>query len=63
MSYNRFKEINGGVSKPMVMSEFNADGDVTGAYDQAVMVKGFCDMLKADPEQWFSGFTFYQFRD
>ena len=62
-SYERFKVINGGVSKPMVMSEFNADGDVTGAYDQAVMVKDFCDMLKNDPEEWFSGFTFYQFRD
>ena len=62
-SYERFKVINGGVSKPMVMSEFNADGDVTGAYDQAVMVKGFCDLLKEDPELWFSGFTFYQFRD
>ena len=54
-SYNRFKVINGGESKPMVMSEFNADGDVTGAYDQTGMVKGFCDKLKADPEQWFSG--------
>ncbi len=63
MSYNRFKEINGGVAKPMVMSEFNADGDVTGVYDQAQMVKEFCDMLKNDPEDWFSGFTFYQFRD
>lgn len=28
-SFERFKEINGGVTKPMVMSEFNADGDVT----------------------------------
>ena len=63
MSYNRFKEINGGAAKPMVMSEFNADGDVTGAYEQADMVKEFCDMLKNDPEEWFSGFTFYQFRD
>ena len=46
------------------MSEFNADGDVTGPYDQAAMIKEFCDMLKNDPEQgWFSGFTFYQFRD
>ena len=62
-SFERFKEINGGVSKPMVMSEFNADGDVTGPYDQAAMVKEFCDMLKADGENWFSGFTFYQFRD
>ena len=46
------------------MSEFNADGDVTGPYDQAAMIREFCDMLKNDPEQgWFSGFTFYQFRD
>lgn len=63
LSYNRFKYINGGVGKPMVMSEFNADGDVTGPYDQAVMVREFCELLKNDPEKWFSGFTFYQFRD
>ncbi|MBQ9807910.1 MAG: hypothetical protein IJM55_03480 [Ruminococcus sp.] len=63
LSYERFKYINGGVEKPMVMSEFNADGDVTGAYDQAEMVKYFCDILKADSATWFSGFTFYQFRD
>ena len=63
-SFERFKEINGGVTKPMVMSEFNADGDVTGPYDQAAMVKEFCDMLKNDKDQgWFNGFTFYQFRD
>ena len=63
LSYKRFKFINGGQAKPMIMSEFNADGDVTGAYEQAEMVKGFCDMLKNDPDNWFSGFTFYQFRD
>ncbi len=62
-SYLRYKEINGGVSKPMVMSEFNADGDVTGPYEQAEMVKLFADMLKNDPDEWFTGFTFYQFRD
>lgn len=62
-SYERFKYINGGVSKPMVMSEFNADGDVTGAYEQAEMVKYFCDILKEEEADWFSGFTFYQFRD
>lgn len=62
-SYLRFKEINGGVSKPMVMSEFNADGDVTGAYEQAEMAKLFCDMLEKDSEKWLTGFTFYQFRD
>lgn len=62
-SYLRFKEINGGKEKPMVMSEFNADGDVTGPYEQADMVQKFCDMLKADKDLWLSGFTFYQFRD
>ena len=63
LSEKRYRELCGGEKKPMVMSEFNADGDVTGPYDQAEMVKEFCDMLKADGEDWFSGFTFYQFRD
>jgi len=62
-SFERYKYINGGVAKPMVMSEFNADGDVTGAYDQADMVREFLDMLKNEPADWFDGFTFYQFRD
>lgn len=63
MSYDRFKYINGGIDKPMVMSEFNSDGDVTGAYEQAEMVKLFCDILREDKAEWFTGFTFYQFRD
>lgn len=62
-SFKRYTYLNGGAAKPMVMSEFNADGDVTGAYDQAMMVKQFCDILQNDEEEWFSGFTFYQFRD
>lgn len=62
-SYERFSYLCGGIQKPMVMSEFNADGDVTGPYDQAKMIREFCDMLKAEPATWFSGFTFYQFRD
>jgi len=62
-SFERFKFLNHGVEKPMVMSEFNSDGDVTGPYDQAKMIKEFCDMLKNEPATWFSGFTFYQFRD
>ncbi len=62
-SYERYKYLNKGISKPMVMSEFNADGDVTGPYDQAMMIKDFCDLLKAEPAEWFNGFTFYQFRD
>ena len=47
----------------MVLSEFNADGDVTGPYDQAQMLREFCDRLKADPEKWLSAFTLYQMRD
>lgn len=62
-SYERYKFLNGGSGKPMVMSEFNADGDVTGAYDQAAMVKEFCHIMEEDNADWFSGFTFYQFRD
>ena len=62
-SYQRFTELNGGEPKPMVMSEFNADGDVTGPYDQCEMVDGFFRMLKDDPDTWLSGINFYQFRD
>ena len=62
-SYHKYVEINGGEKRPMVLSELNADGDVTGAYDQAAMMKRFCDNIKNDEEKWLSGFTFYQFRD
>jgi len=62
-SYERFKYLCDGKEKPMVMSECNADGDVTGPYDQVDMIRNFCACIKADPVRWFSGFTFYQFRD
>lgn len=62
-SYERFKVICGGAEKPMVMSEFNSDGDVTGAYEQAEMMKHFCDILDEEQADWLSGLTFYQFRD
>jgi hypothetical protein len=62
-SFERFKYLNKGIEKPLVMSEMNADGDVTGPYDQANMIQQFCDMLKDEPATWFKGFTFYQFRD
>ena len=62
-SFRRFTELNGGETKPMVMSEFNADGDVTGPYDQCDMVDGFFRMVKEDPEDWLTGINFYQFRD
>lgn len=62
-SFQRYRELCGGVKKPMLMSELNADGDVTGPFDQVKMVQDFCNLIKEDPERWFSGFTFYQFRD
>ena len=61
-SYHRFIEICG-VAKPMVLSELNADGDVTGAIAQARAILDFTDKLKADKERWLNGFTYYQFRD
>lgn len=62
-SFERFTALNGGVRKQMAMSEFNADGDVTGPYEQCAMVDGFFRMLKEDDETWLSGINFYQFRD
>jgi len=62
-SYARFSELCGGEKKPMMMSELNADGDVTGPYDQAKMVKEFCDRIKDDNATWFTNFSMYQFRD
>lgn len=62
-SYERFKELSGGVEKPMMMSELNADGDVVGPYDQVAMVQEFCDLIKKDNATWFTSFSMYQFRD
>lgn len=62
-SFERFSALCGGEKKPMVMSELNADGDVTGPYEQAEMVQEFCDILEEEQADWFTGFTFYQFRD
>ena len=62
-SYRRFTELNGGKTKPMVMSEFNADGDVTGPYEQCDMIDGFFRLVKNDPENWLGAINFYQFRD
>ena len=47
----------------MLMSEFNADGDVTGPYDHCDMVDGLFRMIKEDPENWLTGINFDQFRD
>ncbi len=62
-SYERYAYVNGGLHKPMVLSELNADADVTGPYDQAEMFRRFADLLKEDGENWLSAFTMYMFRD
>jgi len=61
-TYKRLKEITG-MDKPMVLSELNGDGDVTGAFEQSNMMKHFMELLQKDDEKWLSAFTFYQFRD
>ena len=62
-TFDRFVEICGGVRKPMLISEFNADGDVVGPYKQCDLIKDFTDRIKNDEGKWFSGLTMYQFRD
>lgn len=62
-SYERFCQICGGTKKPMVLSEINADGDVTGAYGQAEMMKRFIELIRDEKAEWLDGFSFYQFRD
>lgn len=62
-SYERFVYLNGGVPKPMLISEINSDGDVTGPYEQAEDVRRFYDLIDENNADWLSGVTFYQFRD
>jgi len=61
--YERFCYLNDGVPKPLVISELNADGDVTGPYEQAEMVKEFYYMFRDEKADWMKGITMYQFRD
>lgn len=58
----RLREITG-MNKPVFMSELNADGDVTGPYNQGKMISHFMDLVEQEKEPWLSGFTLYQFRD
>ena len=62
-SADRYEIMNQGVRKPMVLSELNADGDVTGPYEQAEMYEAFCRLLREDKDSWLSGITMYQYRD
>jgi hypothetical protein len=62
-SLDRFICRNQGAIKPLVISELNADGDVTGPYEQAEMMRDFYLKLKVESATWLTGVTFYQFRD
>lgn len=60
---DRLKELNNGVSKPLMISEFNVDGDVVGAFHQGDAIKRFLKRFKDADADWFGGVTLYQFRD
>ena len=62
-SKDRFRFICGGEDKQLVLSELNADGDVTGPYDQALMMREIAELIKADKDKTINAFTLYQFRD
>ncbi len=59
----RLTAVNYGVRKPFVISEFNADGDVTGPRRQGKAIRQFVEKLKQEDAEWFDGFSMYQFRD
>lgn len=60
---DRATVVNNGIRKPLVISEFNADGDVTGPLNQAESIMRFIKKLKDTDSDWLDGFSMYQFRD
>lgn len=62
-SYERFKFVSGGIEKPMLLSEFNTDGDVTGVVMQAETIRKFYELISSGKVTCYSGIVFYQFRD
>jgi len=60
--YGRFMAKSGGAARPFVVSEFNADGDVTGPFEQAEQLADFYRRLPKEAP-CVTGVTFYQFRD
>jgi hypothetical protein len=60
--YERFMARSENKSRPFVISEFNADGDVTGPYGQAEQLLDFYRRLPQEAP-CITGVTFYQFRD
>lgn len=62
-SCKRFRDLNNGISKPFYISEINADGDVTGPYEQAESIELFYSSIKNNKPLWLNAVSLYQFRD
>lgn len=62
-SCKRFYELNSNTSKPFYLSEINADGDVTGPYEQAECIKSFYKIISDKKPDWLNAVCLYQFRD
>jgi hypothetical protein len=60
--FERFMARSGNKKRPFVLSEFNADGDVTGPYEQASQLLDFYNRLPKEAPD-VTGMTYYQFRD
>jgi hypothetical protein len=62
LEFDRFMARSDNKSRDFVISEFNADGDVTGPFEQAEQL---VDFYKRMPKEapCITGITFYQFRD
>ncbi|MGE5598804.1 MAG: hypothetical protein ACM3XS_05445, partial [Bacteroidota bacterium] len=52
-----------GQEKPLEICEFNADGDVGGAIQQARELREFYDRVRTERPPFLKGLTYYQFRD
>lgn len=61
-TYKRYKKI-AGKDAAFSYAELNADGDVTGPYDQCLMMEEISKLIKKDKAQWLKSYTMYQFRD
>ncbi len=59
----RLTKVNNGNCRPLVISEFNTDGDVTGPKKQGESIRRFVEKIKQENADWFDGFSMYQFRD
>lgn len=61
-SYERLCAITGS-AKPFIQAEFNADGDVTGAFHQADSVVRYYSLIRDTEDKFIAGVSMYQFRD